>query len=86
MSTIHEPANGRSYNAEEQAANTWPTFKREDPLTNAQLEEIRAKAADQPAGHFATQSRDNAARVKRQAEQIEARRQKVLAGERKPTP
>jgi hypothetical protein len=86
MATIYEPTNGVNYNAEEAAANSWPAFKQDEPLTNAQLEEIRAKAADQPAGHFATQSRDNAARVKRQAEQIEARRQKVLAGERKPTP
>jgi hypothetical protein len=82
MATIHEPANGRSYNAEERAANTWPVFKHPAPLTAKQLEKIRAKAADQPAGHFAKQSRDNAARVKRQAEQIEARRQKVLAAEK----
>jgi hypothetical protein len=83
MATIHPLVIPGQPTREEAAANTFVTFKREDPLTNEQLEEIRAKAADQPVGHFAAQSRDNAARVKRQAEQIEARRQKVLAGEKK---
>jgi hypothetical protein len=44
MATIHPPANGHSYNAEELAANTWSGPKRGDALTPAQLDELRAKA------------------------------------------
>jgi hypothetical protein len=56
MATIFPPANGVSYNREEQLANTDPVYPpREAPLTPAQLDELRAKApAQNPESHNAT--------------------------------
>jgi hypothetical protein len=74
MSTIHKHP-GR-YTREERLANEFPSFKREEPLSNEQLAEIRAKAQAQP--QYNTTSADNAARHARLAEQTEKRRQEAL--------
>jgi hypothetical protein len=82
MATIHPPANGAGYNAEEQAANTWPIFKHPDPLTPAQLDELHAKA---PAPTRTSpidgrsHSEKNAERSAKIAAETEARRQEKLA-------
>jgi hypothetical protein len=54
MATIFPPANGVSYNREEQLANTDPVYPpREAPYTPTQLDELRAKAAQNPHSHNA---------------------------------
>jgi hypothetical protein len=78
MSTIHPPANGHSYNAEELAANTWSGPKRGDALTPAQLDELRAKA--QPTNsHNAKAAVDIADRQARQKVQDDKRRAEIAA-------
>ncbi len=71
MATIHPPANGVSYNSEEQAANTWNGPKRTE-LTPEQLvardAELRAKAPQNPNSYSARAAAAAAERAARRAE------------------
>lgn len=73
MATIHPPANGVSYNREEQAANTWPKFKQAAPLTNEQLADLRAKAPQNPNSHSARAAKAAAERSARRDAPLKVR-------------
>jgi hypothetical protein len=69
MATIHPPANGVSYNREEQAANTHISFRRTE-LTAEQMiardAELRANAPKDPDSFNAKAAADIADRQERQ--------------------
>ena len=86
MTTIFPPQNGVFYNKEELAANTDPVYPpRQEPLTPAQLDELRAKApAADPNSHNAQAAAWRAERAKRitvtvteeQAERLKSEQQR----------
>lgn len=81
MATIHAPANGIGYNAEELAANTWPQNKFTPELTPTQLDELRAKARP-TVSHNSRAALDIADRQARQKAQDDIKRAEILKGSR----
>ena len=77
MSTIF--THDGPYTREEQFANTWPENRQAKPLSNDELNKIRADAQARPQHH--THSAANAERAAKLAEQTEARRQAKLREE-----
>jgi hypothetical protein len=85
MSTIHPPANGISYNREEQAANTWSGPKRlelSDEERNKQLADIRARSPQNPESYSAKAARARAEQTARQQAHNDKLREALAGAER----